>query len=193
MGGTAMSAVVDRGNSFCRSSIRARNTAQAAEHCASKEGINRQKKNFLRETIMYQFDSHLSEPTTAGPANENRLRELAKWPGQARSAWRQLGGVDRNRVAWQMAANYGVDFARKFLREVEEPKPKDLVDQYFGRGVGPNQTTLQDRGYRIAQRDSVHEWWVHPSGQEVTRNYEDDPTTEFLRSFLRNYESLNSR
>jgi hypothetical protein len=49
-----------------------------------------------------------------------------------------------------------------------------MVGNYFGRGVGPKPDTLLAKGFRLAQKDSVHEWWVHPSGNYVTRNFADD-------------------
>jgi hypothetical protein len=105
---------------------------------------------------------------------EQRIAELAKWPSEARNAWRRLDEFDRNLVVLQMAAKYGEPFAREFLKQVAKGKPQDDVEHYFGPGVGPKQEKLLAGGYQLAQKDSVHEWWVHPSGKSVTRNYTED-------------------
>jgi len=105
---------------------------------------------------------------------EQRIAELAKWPSEARKVWRKLDEVDRNLVVLQMAAKYAVPFAREFLKQVGAGKPQDDVENYFGPGVGPKQENLLAMGYQLAQKDSVHEWWVHPSGKSVTRNYTED-------------------
>lgn len=138
---------------------------------------------------MYVLDDHV--PTSrwtqnagvpmslAGPdASEKRqkyLKELAKWPQKARAALKNLSAFERNLVVWQMAAIYGADFAKRFLSELGKKREPD--NRYFGRSVGPKPPTLQDRGFRLAQKDSVHEWWVHPSGDETVRNYSDDAPT----------------
>ena len=103
-----------------------------------------------------------------------QLEKFAKWPEEARLAWKKLDHWERNLVLWQMAANYGSDFAKKFLEDVDKRRPKDDSDQYFGKDVGPTPDQLLTRGFKIAQKDSVHEWWVNPSGKGITRNYTSD-------------------
>ncbi|HKY46079.1 MAG TPA: hypothetical protein VJM50_23515 [Pyrinomonadaceae bacterium] len=107
---------------------------------------------------------------------DNRLKEMAKWPDKAHKGFKRLGLMQRNLVVVQMAAKYGSDFAKKFLDQLGKRKPQDMVSHYYGRGVGPKPATLIQRGYKLAQKDSIHEWWVHPSGEEVVRNYSDDVT-----------------
>jgi hypothetical protein len=104
---------------------------------------------------------------------EQRLEDLAKWPRKARRAWRGLNTVDRHLVVLQMATAYGEPFARDFLRLVRTSS-RDVVGDYFGRGLGPKPGQLTARGFRLAQHDSVNQWWVHPSGKEITRNYSQD-------------------
>jgi len=99
-----------------------------------------------------------------------RLRELARWPGDAHSAWPKLSSSDRTLVLLQMAANYGDAFASQFLEEVKKKRKSPAVNDYFGRGTGPNSKEIRARGLRLAQKDSVHEWWVHPSGRTLIRN-----------------------
>lgn len=112
-----------------------------------------------------------------------RLKELAKWPSEAHYAWGRLDAVSRNLIVLQMASNYGVDFASEFLKEVAKGRSRDIVQHYFGRSVGPMPSKLRARGYRLAQKDSIHEWWVHPSGKSVVRNYsEDQPSTTGTRA-----------
>jgi hypothetical protein len=125
---------------------------------------------------MYIFDQRLSSflGDVKELKREAELKEMARWPQQAHSAWKRLGAVDRNLLVWQMAANYGADFAKRFLSEVGKRRPQAMVQHYFGRGVGSKPPRLRERGYQLAQKDSVHEWWVHPSGEEVLRNYTDD-------------------
>jgi hypothetical protein len=95
-------------------------------------------------------------------------------PYEALLNWKKLGSVRRNLVIWQMAAYYGAAFATEFLKYVGKRKVKDIVNEYFGRGVGPKPGGLISRGFHLAQKDSVNEWWVHPSGMEITRNFTDD-------------------
>lgn len=113
-------------------------------------------------------------PTKAEHRREQRLKELAKWTSDAHVAWKKLNAVDRNLVVLQMVSNYGVSFASEFLKEVAKGKAHDLVTHYFGRGVGPKPDKLVAGGFQLAQKDSVHEWWVHPSGRTVVRNFTED-------------------
>jgi hypothetical protein len=99
-----------------------------------------------------------------------RLEELARWPSEAHSVWRRLNAADRTLVLWQMAANYGDAFASQFLEEVKKKRKLPAVSYYFGRGTGPQIEEIRARGSRLAQKDSVHEWWVHPSGSTLVRN-----------------------
>jgi len=118
------------------------------------------------------------KPTEDERRHEQRIEELAKWPSNAHDAWKKLNAVDRNLVVLQMASKYGVPFARSFLNEVATWRPQDNIQHYFGPGVGPKHEKLLAAGYQLAQKDSVHEWWIHPSGKSVTRNYtEDKPST----------------
>ena len=104
-----------------------------------------------------------------------RLERLAKWPGEAHSAWRMLSSFDRTLVLWQMAANYGDAFASRFLEEAKKKRKSPAMSYYFGRGTGPEIKEIRARGSRLAQKDSVHEWWVHPSGSTLIRNVSKEP------------------
>lgn len=116
-------------------------------------------------------DGRFGDPT---PRREQRLKELAKWPHDAHRAWRMLDALERNLVVWQMAAKYGEQFAKQFLATAGKPKKDELLQHYFGRGAGPAPATLRTRGFRQVQKDSIHEWWVHPGGRSIVRNYLDD-------------------
>lgn len=130
---------------------------------------------------MYFFEnskqsSHLGLGALADD-RDNRLKEMAKWPEKAHNAFKRLGLMEKNLVAVQMAAKYGSDFAKSFLAQLGKRKPQDMVSHYYGIGVGPKPARLLERGFKLAQKDSIHEWWVHPSGEEVVRNYGDDAKT----------------
>jgi hypothetical protein len=114
------------------------------------------------------------KPTETERRHDQRIEELAKWPSSAHDAWKRLNAVDRNLVVLQMASNYGVPFARAFLNAVTTWRPQNNIQHYFGPGVGPKHEKLLAGGYKLAQKDSVHEWWIHPSGKSVTRNYTQD-------------------
>jgi len=103
-----------------------------------------------------------------------RLKEMAKWPEKAHLAWKRLSTDDRRFVVMQMVANYGGEFAKSFLRLAGTKTDKDLVNKYFGRETGPTPPRLEAQGFRLAQQDSVNQWWVHPSGVNVVRNKSDD-------------------
>lgn len=108
-----------------------------------------------------------------------QIEELARWPGEAHSAWRRLKADDRTLVLWQMAATYGDAFADQFLEEVKKKSKSPAVNHYFGRGMGPRPGRLRASGFRLAQRSSTHEWWVHPSGSTLVRDVSPaSPTAE---------------
>jgi hypothetical protein len=111
------------------------------------------------------------KPDQAADRRDQRIRDFARWPSRAHMAWRTLNMVDRNLVVLQMAATYDVHFARDFLREATAGKPRGVVGSYYGPGVGPLSKELVVRGFRLAQKDSVHEWWVNAAGREVVRNF----------------------
>lgn len=117
-----------------------------------------------------------------GPRNDRltRLREMAKWLDRAHAGWKNLNKVDRTLMVLQMAANYGKDFAKRFLASVGKRNPRDMVEHYYGPGTGPAPATLTAWGYKLAQKDIVHQWWVHPSGERVTRNYLDDQSNSAI-------------
>jgi hypothetical protein len=103
--------------------------------------------------------------------HQERIEELAKWPKDAHDSWHTLNRADRNLVVFRMASIYGAAFTHEFLLAAAHSRSAAMVSEYFGRGVGPKPDKLIARGFRLAQKDSVHEWWVHPSGQEIIRNY----------------------
>ena len=114
-------------------------------------------------------------PDDGADKETTRVRELAKWPADALSAWKHLGHTTRAGVVLQMAALYGADFAKQFLAIASKPKHGQPVSHYYGPGVSEvlhiTAESLMRRGYRLAQKDSVHEWWVHPTGESVVRRW----------------------
>jgi hypothetical protein len=126
-----------------------------------------------RDTVQRSPD----KPTDPQTRHQLRIEELAKWPADAHEAWKGLDAGDRDLVIVQMAARYGSAFARKFLESIPTWKPKDNWGYYFGPDIGPKPEQLITKGYALAQKDVVHEWWVHPSGRSLTRNYTTGATT----------------
>lgn len=124
--------------------------------------------------MSYVLDSSLGEIGDLTPRREQQLKEMAKWPHEAHGAFGKLSSTEQTLVVLQMAANYGAEFAKQFRSQLGKRPAKDIVQHHYGPGVGPSPTTLQARGYRLAQKDSVNEWWVHPSGESVMRNYRLD-------------------
>jgi hypothetical protein len=103
------------------------------------------------------------------------LDELAKWPDQALRAWPMLNGTERMLIVLAIAARYGTEFAGTFKATTEQKKRAESVNYYYGPGIDwVTPRKLTGRGYRLAQRDSVHEWWVHPKGDVVTRRWDTD-------------------
>lgn len=102
-----------------------------------------------------------------------RVRELAKRPQDAHAAWRNLQTMQRVALATEMAKRYGDDFAQKFLWFTEHPV--DIVTYTYGPGFAElTPDYFYQRGYRLWQRSSVNEFWVHPSGMEVQKVLDSD-------------------
>jgi len=113
----------------------------------------------------------------AGPPKQHEkwLGELARDPGEAHKAWKNLGPKDRAAVLQQMEGNYGKDFARQFRDLANSGKGKPGLTTY---GTSPSSnfpmTTaaqLTAQGYKKAYTKSTTglelEFWVHPSGKTV--------------------------
>jgi hypothetical protein len=98
-------------------------------------------------------------------------KELARWPAEAHGAWKKLDMAGRSAVLVQMAALYGVDFARSFADFAKKGNTR-LESADFVPAL-PTQTpeAMKKRGYRLAQKggtaDTGQEWWVHPSGHQI--------------------------
>jgi hypothetical protein len=119
---------------------------------------------------------------TAAPSNatqlvthtDAQLRELAKWPAQAHAEWNKLTQLERIAVKENMSKLYGEDFAKKFLEFTKSGSRQDSA--YHGPHF-PEHTPqwFADRGFKLARRDSVNDWWVHPSGFSITANRNTSP------------------
>jgi hypothetical protein len=111
------------------------------------------------------------------PKGQNRaqwLGDLARDPGEAHQAWKNLGATDRSTVLNAMENRYGKDFKDQFLAEVKKGKPQ-VEGSYYGPGLGPTADQLKARGYKlgwIARGNAAVEveTWVHPSGKSVQRD-----------------------
>src|SRR5262245_24471088 len=162
--------------SSCRRRARRTRIAKRAISTGARRGRKRSSEaTHMGYVASPRSDDRLGDLTAR---QEERLKELAKWPADAHRAWRRLDALERNLVIWQMAAKYGEKFAKEFLTTAGTRKTDDdLLQHYFGRSVGPAPGTLPARGFRLAQKDSIHEWWVHPGGRSIVRNYLDDVPT----------------
>lgn len=91
------------------------------------------------------------------------LGELAKWPDRAHRAWKKLSFTDQLAVTMQMSAVYGDNFANKF---VEFTKSGARIEHSHFGDPFPEYTPdwFAKRGYKLVQKDSVNQWWAHPSG-----------------------------
>lgn len=117
-----------------------------------------------------QFDK---DPDAGKHKQGPDVNELAKWPEQALSAWPTLDDAQRTAVLHAMAARYGAEFTGQFKAEAARSKHPDPVEYYYGPGITwITPQKLLGRGYRLAQKDSVHEWWVHPTGVSVVRRWD---------------------
>jgi hypothetical protein len=105
------------------------------------------------------------EPTRAQIKRVEWLDELARWPHEAHDAWPRLSDQERTMVGIKMAMNYGAHFAQQFLAATKV-RPRRTPGTTV-TNVNPKATDLRARGYRLAQRDPVTEWWVHPSGELI--------------------------
>ncbi len=98
---------------------------------------------------------------------------MAKWPDIALRNWAKSNSAQRLLVIWAIAERYGTEFAAIFKAEADLPRHKSFVEYYYGPGITwITPTKLRAWGYRLAQKDSVHEWWVHPKGDGVTRRWD---------------------
>jgi hypothetical protein len=112
-------------------------------------------------------------PLTTRTAEQ--VRELAKWPDKAHAAWDKLTKLDRIAVFENMKKNYGEAFAKQFLEFTKKGARQDGA--YYGPHFPehPVPSWFTDRGFKLAQRDSTHDWWVHSNGYSITANRDTSP------------------
>lgn len=110
---------------------------------------------------------NVSNATLLATRTAEQLRELAKWPQKAHAAWKDLTQMERIAVFENMQKRYGETFAKQFLQFTKSGARNDGA--YYGPKLA-DQTPQRftERGFKLAQRDSEHDWWVHPSGYSVT-------------------------
>lgn len=114
------------------------------------------------------------KPSRAEQKREQRLEDLARDPGEAHRAWKQLSEAERLAVEEKMERRYGAEFARQFRDEVKKGKPK-LELHHYGRGVGPKPEELVATGHRLGWTEMYsaeleNQFWVHPSGELISRD-----------------------
>lgn len=114
------------------------------------------------------------------PANQTQAeqRQIQKWqelardPGKAHQAWKNLNTAERIAVAERMRRLYGGPFAEQFLDAVKNGKPQG-VKHHYPRGAEPKPSELIKKGYRLGWHEHIAadlelQWWVHPLGGYVT-------------------------
>lgn len=97
---------------------------------------------------------------------------MAQWPDEAHRWWKQLKKVEQTSVLTKMSTRYGKPFVDRFLEETFHPTRRDVYDYYFGPGMGPIPEKIISYGYKIAQKDTTHDWWVNPMGVTIVRQRE---------------------
>jgi murein DD-endopeptidase MepM/ murein hydrolase activator NlpD len=131
-----------------------------------------------------------AEPVVAGPVTPNsqpvqftsktalasnqQLENLARDPGEAHVAWKQLTEPERKEVLAKMEARYGKPFVQQFL-EVVKKGTAQVETQNYQPGSGPSPERLRVLGYHLAWKvvgnaSIENEFWVHPSGKTVQRD-----------------------
>jgi hypothetical protein len=98
---------------------------------------------------------------------EALLKELAMWPEQAHTHWKRLSDGEKIMVRMMMGERYGQAFGDAFVKFTKSGAK--LESHHYGPGF-PEHTPewFKERGFRLAQRDTLNDWWVHPSGYNVT-------------------------
>ena len=120
-----------------------------------------------------QMTSAVAAPAK-GQTRAQWLGDLARDPGEAHRAWKNLSPTDRTTVLNTMEGRYGKAFKDQFLDEVKKGKPQ-LEGSYYGPGLGPTPDQLKSRGYKLGwivrgNQGVQVETWVHPSGRSVQRD-----------------------
>lgn len=133
--------------------------------------VLQQREGAARVQMQFQKapDAQKQRSTPAGP----NLDELAKWPDEALRSWPTLDASQRVLVTLAIAKRYGVEFAETFQAEAGLRRHKESVHYYYGPGLDwITPKGLSRRDFRLAKRDSLHEWWVHPRGDTLTRRWD---------------------
>jgi hypothetical protein len=99
--------------------------------------------------------------------SEALLKELAMWPQQAHTYWKRLSDGEKIAVRMMMGERYGQAFGDAFVKFTKAGAK--LESHHYGPGF-PEHTPewFKERGFQLAQRDTLNDWWVHPSGYDVT-------------------------
>lgn len=124
----------------------------------------------VRSTVAAAPGIHAQErvETSAEAREEQRLRRLGHWPYEALQRWAALSEVQRMKVAFSMAGDYGVEFAQEFLRNARLPRGRrrEPVAEFTN---APTRTPAQRRaaGWAYAGEQGGLPTWVHPHGDEI--------------------------
>lgn len=107
-------------------------------------------------------------------ASNQRLETLARDPGEAHAAWKNLSGDERKVVLEKMETRYGKDFVQQFVEVAKKGKAQPGTQNYQP-GTGPGPDRLRVLGYHLAWKvlgnaGVESEFWVHPSGKTIQRD-----------------------
>lgn len=119
------------------------------------------------------------------------LRRLARWPGEAHEVWQKLSSAEQQMVLLNMGKKYGQTFSSEFLRytksgaRLENRHYSSRAELLKGHGERARKIVnflapknLRARGYRLATIDALNEWWMHPSGAQITIALEREKSPE---------------
>jgi hypothetical protein len=102
------------------------------------------------------------------------LKELAARPHDAHKEWKRLTGLEKVAVTVEMTKRYGDEFAKSFMQFTKRPIKSSSI--HYGPNF-PEHTPqwFEARGYRLWERSSVNEFWVHPSGNSIMQIRDQKP------------------
>ncbi|HYR10131.1 MAG TPA: DUF4157 domain-containing protein [Longimicrobium sp.] len=111
-----------------------------------------------------------TQPTRAEIRRDDRLRRLARWPGEALAAWRRLSEGERTVLVMYMAGTYDSEFARQFLAVASDPRQRQRAPTYHATNLPVGTPAqLRARGWRMAAAGPGQEHWVRPNGDVLHR------------------------
>ena len=126
--------------------------------------------------------------TPVATRTQAQLTELARWPAQGHKAWKKLTTLDRIGLITAMEKMYGKPFAKAFEQFT---KGGTKLEQHHYVTALAYQTPqwFDGKGYKLAQRSTYQQWWVHPNGHLIFLVLESTPE-ELKRAIDRLLKSI---